>query len=735
MRTQLDNGSDSVRGRVFGGRRLRRPRRAARPDVEGLEKREVMTAGYFDPTFGIAHNGMASFNLNTSGPNGWTYARGYAQAIQQDGRIVLAGTVGTSAGKEAMAVICLYSDGTLDRGFGSNGVQILYSYDSYRTNREAHAVAIDASGRIVLAGVESGDGYGSKMVIERLTSGGQIDYSFGLGGQEVVDFYQLGGDTASASAVAIDPQGRIVVAGSATDGSGVTEFAVVRLLSNGWMDSAFGNSGRQWVNFDDLGFNGDDIGKAVGIDPQGNIVVAGTAYIAGGIRGVFAVVRLDSGGHFDTGFGGGGRSYFGFGDLLGAGLDQAQAMAIDPQGNIIVAGSAQTGAGGYELAVGRLNASGWFDMSFGLGGRSYFSYSDLLGSKDAEADAVAVDTQGRIVVAGTSYTTGNQLDIVVARLSADGWCDSGFGLGGRSYFTYQGVLGGPSSVANAVDVDAQGRVVVAGWASTTGTGSDFIAARLDGGNNWGIPSSPAAAASQRVIQGLQGQDYSVYQVVRTDFSRDGQITRGDMIDVFNQVMRDFQITAGEQQALQALVANAGTLHMPGYVQDLANKVVNPSPGDLQRVRSSLGPFAFPVAQFQMLVNEWFLGTDEPDSSSLAYWTPSGGTLFSLFGPQANDVEQGNLGDCTVMASMAEVAHRNPGLIEDMFLDNGDGTYTVRFFNNGVPDYVTVNQQLPAGGTLYDRPVSGVLWAALAEKAYVQENGSGWLGTKQPGVYS
>jgi hypothetical protein len=103
-------------------------------------------------------------------------------------------------------------------------------------------------------------------------------------------------------------------------------------------------------------------------------------------------------------------------------------------------------------------------------------------------------------------------------------------------------------------------------------------------------------------------------------------------------------------------------------------------------------------------------------------------------PGYGDVAQGKEGDCWLMASLAEVAARNPGDIESMFIDNGDNTYTVRFYDNGTPDYVTVDKYLPDGGTDFDRP-QGSLWAALAEKAYAQENAAGWIGSSHPGVDS
>jgi calpain family cysteine protease len=98
-----------------------------------------------------------------------------------------------------------------------------------------------------------------------------------------------------------------------------------------------------------------------------------------------------------------------------------------------------------------------------------------------------------------------------------------------------------------------------------------------------------------------------------------------------------------------------------------------------------------------------------------------------------------------------VAARAPGYLQGMFTYDGTaplngatvGVWTVRFFHNGVADYVTVNTALPDGGSYYDSitslnpdgTTSTQLWAALAEKAYAQENESGWIGTSSPGVNS
>ena len=129
--------------------------------------------------------------------------------------------------------------------------------------------------------------------------------------------------------------------------------------------------------------------------------------------------------------------------------------------------------------------------------------------------------------------------------------------------------------------------------------------------------------------------------------------------------------------------------------------------------------------------------DHP-AADIAY-SPVSGSLFGTNGPSYLDVHQGDfLGDCWLMASLAEVATRNPSDIQNMFTDLGSTTengsvvelYKVRFFNSaGSPGYVTVDTELPSGGGYYDHATNGVLWVALAEKAYAQANGAGIVTTQ------
>jgi len=125
----------------------------------------------------------------------------------------------------------------------------------------------------------------------------------------------------------------------------------------------------------------------------------------------------------------------------------------------------------------------------------------------------------------------------------------------------------------------------------------------------------------------------------------------------------------------------------------------------------------------------------------AAYKPVSGSLFGTNGPVFTDVHQGVEGDCWLLSSLAEVAARDPQDIKNMFtyqgttVENGStvGLYSVRFFNGaGVAKYVTVDTELPQGGQLYDQPQNGVLWVALAEKAYAEANGAGYVTTGTPG---
>ena len=246
---------------------------------------------------------------------------------------------------------------------------------------------------------------------------------------------------------------------------------------------------------------------------------------------------------------------------------------------------------------------------------------------------------------------------------------------------------------------------------------------------------------------------------------DGSLSRADMIQILTSVGAGGTVSATDLADLKTILANAAQYNMPNYVQVLAGDVVNGNPANAHYQGARLGNLAAgsSAAQLDKLIGKWFLGTDLPalTSSSLTYATASG-SLFPAT-PSHNDEYQGQLGDCYFISSLGTIADSNPAAIENMFIDNGDGTYTVRFYggtygafynadgsvsdgftnNAGTADYVTVNCSLPvySNGTLAyadygfnaSSPANS-LWIPLAEKAYAQWNETGKEGRDGTNTY-
>ena len=217
------------------------------------------------------------------------------------------------------------------------------------------------------------------------------------------------------------------------------------------------------------------------------------------------------------------------------------------------------------------------------------------------------------------------------------------------------------------------------------------------------------------------------------------LDRSDMLSLFSNTSGDGQVSTNELSDLRKIVAQGGSLQMAESVRNLASKVVNTNTGNALYQGAALGNLAAGAtgSQLNQLVNKWFLGLDRPNATigatTFAYRQASG-SLF-VNGAELTDIRQGYVGDCYLLAGLAATALSTPNAIQQMFTDNGDGTFTVRFFNNGVADYVTVDRYLPTDtsgrlvfanlGSLASN-AANELWTALAEKAYVQLNGSGWL---------
>jgi hypothetical protein len=209
--------------------------------------------------------------------------------------------------------------------------------------------------------------------------------------------------------------------------------------------------------------------------------------------------------------------------------------------------------------------------------------------------------------------------------------------------------------------------------------------------------------------------------------QDGLLDRNDIINLLRSVEQVGAVTATQLSDLQLIVNTTGLFGSLTYVQKLSSYIVLGNTANANYQGAALGNLTVGSSadQLEKLVDKWFLGLDRPATG--AGYSQVSGQLFASSGPVYTDVHQGSLADCAFLSSLAETAVRSSSTLTSMFIVNGDGTYSVRFYHGGVAEYVTVDSYLPGGGTVYARVVNNVLWVALAEKAYSQAVEMSWFG--------
>jgi uncharacterized delta-60 repeat protein len=387
--------------------------------------------GELDPAFGQGGKLTASFGHDNDAAS--------AVAVQVDGKILAAGW-GSNGSAPDFALARYHSNGSPDTSFGSGG-QVLTPIIASSGNDYANGIAVQPDGKILVAGraYEGIKLYSSNFVLLRYNNNGSLDTTFDGDGKVTTDFarYEDGG-----AALLLQPDGKIVVAGYATV-AGNYDFAVARYNSNGSLDTSFDGDGKLTTNF-----GRQDYGLALARQTDGKIVVAG--YSFGSTAADFAVARYNSNGSLDTTFDGDGKVTTSFPGNVASG----RAITIQPDGKIIVIGTA-TLNGNSDWALARYNSDGSLDPSFGAAGK----VTTDLGSLEDSATTVALLPSGKLLVAGACRNSSS--DFALGRYNADGSLDAGFGTGGKVTTDFDKF----SDRAAAMTVQPDGKIVLAG--STT----------------------------------------------------------------------------------------------------------------------------------------------------------------------------------------------------------------------------------------------------------------------------
>ena len=243
----------------------------------------------------------------------------------------------------------------------------------------AYAVAIQSDGKIVAAG-ESTDNF----AVVRYTTAGVLDTTFSTDGKVTT---AIGSREDAAYAVAVQSDGKIVAAGKGDSGTAQedpnADFAVVRYTTAGALDNGFSTDGKVIT---DIGTNSVDEARAVAIQSDGKIVVAGSS------GGDFAVVRYTTAGALDTTFSTDGKVTT---DIGTNSVDWATAVAIQSDGKIVVAGYVGDIEDGGEFAVVRYNTDGSLDTTFGGDGKVTTGFTTRLDQSNSGGHPVRWQDRGR----------------------------------------------------------------------------------------------------------------------------------------------------------------------------------------------------------------------------------------------------------------------------------------------------------------------------------------------------
>jgi uncharacterized delta-60 repeat protein len=377
-----------------------------------------------------------------------------AVAVQGDGKIVVAGA-GFDGGQ--FAVLRYNSDGTLDLTFAGDG-SVTTNFTA--KDDSANGIALQADGKIVVVGEVGSGGLNPKFGIARYDTNGTLDDTFSGNGLAITDFTPK---EDFANGVAVQADGKIVVAGPAGVGGVNPRFAVARYNSDGTLDATFGGDGRVTTDVTPK----TDWANGIVIRGDGSIVVAGV-FGSGSANSKFGLVCYNSDGTLDTGFGGDGK----VATDITLKQDQAIGVALQADGKVVAAGIAGQGGANPRFGLARYNSDGTLDSGFSADGKLTTDFTP----KEDDGFAVGIQADGKIVVGGVAGSGGINPKFAIARYNTDGTADTTFSTDGRTTTDFTPKLDWAFGLA----IQADGNIVLAGQSGWGSQNANIALARYLG---------------------------------------------------------------------------------------------------------------------------------------------------------------------------------------------------------------------------------------------------------------
>ncbi len=384
--------------------------------------------------------------------------KAYAVALQMDGKIIVAGMTTNASTGKDFACLRYNSNGTLDSTFGTNGVVT----NDVQTGSDdvIYSVAIQSDGKIILAGY-SDDGSNKNAALIRLNTNGTLDTSFGTSGKVLTDF--ITGRADEIKTVKIHSlTGNIIVGGTSSVTSTNSQAVIARYTSAGLLDTTFNITGKVLLaNASGSGtyFN---VIEDLGLKSNGKISAIGWINQQGlSWSANYYGCRLNSNGTMDTSFSTDGLIVTNGGFN---GDDKAFSMILNSDDSILYSGGGYLSTLEYDYFLGLFDSTGSTAV-----GKAFFDYGSLV--KDISY-GMGIDSTGKIVLAGSNVTSVTSSTFGVARVNADYSIDTTFGTAGKVTTTFS-----TNTTNEAFDMTIQtdDKIIAVGY-----TGNDFAIARYNG---------------------------------------------------------------------------------------------------------------------------------------------------------------------------------------------------------------------------------------------------------------
>lgn len=384
--------------------------------------------------------------------------KAYGVALQSDGKIIVVGMTTNTSTGKDFVCIRYNTNGSVDTAFGNSGIVT----NDLQTGSDdvAYSVAIQSDGKIILAGY-SDDGSNKNAALLRLNTDGSIDTSFGTSGKVFTDF--ITGKADEIKTVKIHSlTGNIIVGGTSSTTSTASQAVIARYTSTGLLDTSFNSTGKILLpNASGSGTYYYTI-EDLAVKSNGKISAVGWINQQGlSWSANHYGCRLNSNGTLDTSFSTDGVIVTNGGFN---GDDKSFSMLLNSDDSILFAGGGYLSTLEYDFILGLYDANGASAV-----GKALFDYGSLV--KDISY-GMGVDSTGKIVLVGSNVTSVSSSTFGIARVNANYTIDSTFGTSGKVTTAF-----GANTTNEAFDmvIQSDDKILAVGY-----TGNDFAIARYNG---------------------------------------------------------------------------------------------------------------------------------------------------------------------------------------------------------------------------------------------------------------